>query len=94
MKKSQIVEKLHQSINTIKEVKDTIVDLFEEYEPEIYNKFQNSIEIITPFEIHLNREDGVLLITFNISLPYSYEPCGAISSHSHFVMNGFYAPIL
>jgi len=68
--KKTVAERLHDSYRVQMEVDELISDLFEKYEPEIYESLD--------FSIGSDYYDNSIEIYFKISLPYPYEPCNEI----------------
>lgn len=63
-------QRLHESYYTQSYIENFIEELFEEYEPNIYE--------ILDFHISSDYYDNSIEIYFNVSLPYPYEPCKEI----------------
>lgn len=66
VKKPTVAERLHDSYCVQSEVEDVIMEAFEKYEPEIYEKLD--------FHISSDYYDNSIEIYFDVSLPYPYEP--------------------
>lgn len=65
--KKTVAERLHDSYRVQMEVDELISDLFEKYEPEIYENID--------FSIGSDDYDNSIEIFIKNSIPYPYEPC-------------------
>lgn len=70
LKGKTLAERLHESHSVKSHIEDLITELFEKYEPEIYEKLE--------FRIDSDDYDNSIEIYFEVSLPYPYEPCKEI----------------
>ncbi len=61
-----VAQKLHDSFHIQSQVEDIIDDAFEKYEPELYKKLS--------FHIDSDYYDNSIEISFDVSIPYPYEP--------------------
>jgi hypothetical protein len=66
LQKPTVAERLHDSYRVQSEVENVIMEAFEKYEPEIYEKLD--------FHISSDYYDNSIEIYFDVSLPYPYEP--------------------
>ena len=69
-KERTIAQMLHESYWVNEHINDTIMEAFEKYEPEVYEKLD--------FNISSDEYDNSIEIYFKTVLPYPYEPCWEI----------------
>jgi len=73
--KRTIAERLHDSYRVQMEVEELISDLFEKYEPEVYE--------LLDFSIGSDDYDNSIEIYIKNVIPYPYEPCWEIRDAIH-----------